>query len=314
MVSPRAHRRPHAQRLLRQRHAFGRPRRRSGAPVSRGAPKPRARRGRTCRTPAPRRPLGPSPALRLRALPLHAPHLPHALPSLWERVGIRLHPSPRLALALPCLSRRTVFLQPRLVCLDSHPYFRSCRAGSLPLARAARRRSIPRCHAGVLSFDRVLSRLGGHLVLRQPLFRFAHRALHPRPRCFPRPRRATLPLETCRFRRRFRAPGTLRLLERRPHVPVGFASHPRARLRLVLGSDPQSVFRRPPPARRRSPHVSFQAQSPHAADRRPRPPAARKKLFPTLSTEPVLTFNFQLATLALDPSHLFFDMIGRAHV
>src|SRR6266481_6105670 len=283
MVSPRAHRRPHAQRLLRQRHDPCRSRRRSGAPVSRGVPKPRARRGRTCRPPAPRRPLGPSPALRLRALPLHAPHFPHALPSLWEPVRIRLHPSPRLALAVSCFPRRPVLIQPRLACLDSHTSFRHRRTDSLPLARAARGRSIPRRLPDVFSFHRVLSRLGGHLVLRQPLFRFAYCALHPRPRRFPRPRRATLPLPPCRSRRRFRAPGTLRPLERRPHVPVSFASHPRARPRLVLAGDPQSVFRRPPPARRRSPHLSFQTQSPHAADRRPRPPAARKELFPTLS-------------------------------
>src|SRR6266404_8239958 len=283
MVSPRAHRRPHAQRLLRQRHGPCRPRRRSGAPVSRGVSKPRARRNRPCRIPAPRRSPDPPPSFSLSCFPLRASHLPHAPRHLRKRFRIRLHPAPRLALALSRFPRCTVLIQPRPALLDSHSSFRHRRADSLPLARAACRRSVPCRHAGFLSFHRVLSRLGWHLVFRQPLFRFAHRAFHPWPRRFPQSRRATLPLLSRCSRRGFRIPRPLRFRERGPHVPVGFAPHPRARSRPVLGSDPQSVFRRPPPARRRSPHLSLQAQSPHAADRRPRPPPARAKSPFTLS-------------------------------
>src|SRR6266436_3579093 len=277
MVSPRAHRRAHAQRLLRQRHAPRRPRCRSCAPVSRGVPKPRAPRRRLCRIPAPRRSPDPPPAFSLSRFPLRASHLPHASRHLRKRFRIRIHSAPRLALALSRFPRRTVFIQPRPALLDSHPSFRHRRVDSLPLARAARRRSVPRCHAGVLPFHRVLSRLGGHLVFRQPLFRFAHRAFHPRPRRFPRSHRATFPFASRCRRCRFRIPRRLHPLERRSHVPVGIASYPRARPRLVLGSDPQSVFRRPPPAHRRPPALLLQAQSLHAADRRPRPPPARTK-------------------------------------
>src|SRR6266850_566710 len=283
MVPARSHRRPHAQRLLPQCHGPCRSRRRSGAPGSRGLPKPRAPRSQTLRIPAPRRSPGPPPSLRLRCLLLPASHLPHAPRHLRQRLRNRLHPPPRLALALPGLSRRALRFQPRFACLDSYPSFRHCRTDSPPVARAALRRSVPRRLPGFLSIHRVLSRLGGHLFLRQPFFRFAHRAFHPRPRRFSRSGRAIFPFPARRPRRHFRIPRPLPPLERRPHVPVGFASHPRARPCLLLAGDPQSVFRRPPPARRRFPHLSLQAQGPHAADRRPRPQAARKKLFPTLS-------------------------------
>src|SRR5882672_5896921 len=282
MVSPRSHRRPHARRLLPQCHGPCRSRRRSGAPISRGLPKPRPPRSQTLRFPAPRRSPGPPPSLRLCSLLLHASHLPHALRHLRQRLRNRLYPPPRLALALPGLPRRPLRFQPRFACLDSHPSFRHCRTDSLPLARAARRRSAPRRLPGFLSIHRVLSRLGRHLFLRQPFFRFAHRAFHPRPRRFSRSGRAIFPLPARGPRRRFRNRRALRPLERRLHVPMGFASHPRARPHLLFPNDPQSIFRRPPPVRRRSPRLSLQAQSPHAEVRRPRPQAARKKSLASL--------------------------------
>src|SRR6266850_2445996 len=217
MVPARSHRRPHAQRLLPQCHGPCRSRRRSGAPGSRGLPKPRAPRSQTLRIPAPRRSPGPPPFLRLRCLLLPASHLPHAPRHLRQRLRNRLHPPPRLALALPGLSRRALRFQPRFACLDSYPSFRHCRTDSPPVARAALRRSVPRRLPGFLSIHRVLSRLGGHLFLRQPFFRFAHRAFHPRPRRFSRSGRAIFPLSARRLRRR--SP-RLSLQAQSPHAEV----------------------------------------------------------------------------------------------
>src|SRR6266700_2635151 len=155
---------------------------------------------------------------------------------------------------------------PRAACVDAYFFSRHRWTHPFLAARAARRRCIPRRIPGFLLSHCLLPGLGGNFFLRQPFFRFADAALHSRPRCFPPPLRAIFPLPQSRACRRFCRPRGLRPLERRPHVPVGFASCSRARPGLLFGGAPQSILRCASPAHFQSARLPLPAKSPHAAD------------------------------------------------
>src|ERR1700674_4613517 len=63
---------------------------------------------------------------------------------------------------------------------------------------------------------------------------------------------------------------------------MGHTPSSRARPHLFFRNGPQPIFRRPPPALRRSPALLLQARSPHTADRGARHPAAQKQSIPSL--------------------------------
>src|SRR5260370_28760122 len=225
------------------------------------------------------------PPLPLRRHPpcQSSPHFHLPLSRLRKPFRIRLYSAPRLALVLPRFLQRALLLQSRSFFLDSHSSSRP--RGTFPLLapRTARVRSAACRLFRFLYFHLLLPRLGPYLFLRQPFFRFAHFSFHSRPRRFLRSRRAALPFPAPRPCRRTRPSCRHLSLERRPDVPVALASYPCARPRLFFRNRPQSILRRPPPALRRFPALHFQAQSPHAAVQRPRPPPTRKKSTATLS-------------------------------
>src|SRR6266849_6967019 len=245
MADSRPDRRPHAQHLLRQRHGSRPPRGRSGAPVShRISP----RRPRLPGDPARLGPPLPSFSLRRGRAHLPAAHIPHALYHLWKRLRIRLHSAQGLELVFSELFSGAFLFQSWPACLDAYSSSRHRRPFYFLAAAAPRRHSVSRRLSRFLPFYLLLPRLGRHLFLRQPLFRFPHSAFHSWPRRFPRPRRSTLPLPPRHSRRRASPSRRLHFLERRPHVPMGLPSDSRARPRFLFRNNTQSIFRRAPPA------------------------------------------------------------------
>src|SRR5258708_17030117 len=138
------------------------------------------------------------------------------------------------------------------------------------MARAARGHAAAGRRVGFLRFYRVLSGLGGHLLLRQPLFRFADAAIYPWPERSA-PARCLAVSQPTRGRCHcLSSAGRVRALERGVYVAVGRAFDSAARADFLERDDPQPIQRCAAADYRALGELSFSSPRSDAPNRRSR--------------------------------------------
>src|SRR5579859_4290512 len=261
MVRARRHRRSDAQRLLRQRDAPDRALAGRHPAVFQRPSRPPAKQ---CAHFAAAR-----LSLRFPRDPgdLPSPHFYHPLHHLWQPFRYRIYLHSRLVVALARFPRRSVLLAARIVFVDTSPLAGFRRAGLVSLARTASGHASARRSRGVLFVHRLLSRLGGHFLLRKPLFHIAYPAIHSWARLSARAHVGALPHATCGNRRGLGRARRFRVVERGVHVSVGHPPGSRARTYFLEADDSQPVFRRAAATIRAPAELFVSPSRPHAPDR-----------------------------------------------